>query len=69
LIRRDEDDEQALDVKRHIGNAVAVLAFLDKAASFDPQWLHTHFTHLIGMVKPIDIPTADGKDNSPLCDR
>jgi hypothetical protein len=47
-------------VKRHIGNDVVDVAFLDgDSGSFDPMWLHTHFTHAICIVQK----TEDEEEN------
>eukprot|EP01122_Echinamoeba_exundans_P012820 TRINITY_DN5475_c0_g1_i1.p1 TRINITY_DN5475_c0_g1~~TRINITY_DN5475_c0_g1_i1.p1 ORF type:complete len:546 (-),score=122.39 TRINITY_DN5475_c0_g1_i1:265-1902(-) len=51
-------DEQQLERKRHLGNDIVCVIFLEEDANsdvehfFDPSWLHTGFTHVFFVVSP-----------------
>lgn len=53
-----EGDEQQLERKRHLGNDIVCVVFLEEEANahvehfFDPSWLHTAFTHVFFVVSP-----------------
>jgi hypothetical protein len=51
-------DEQQLERKRHLGNDIVCVIFLEEDSHgsaehfFDPSWLHTCFTHVFFVVSP-----------------
>lgn len=51
-------DEQQLERKRHLGNDIVCVVFLEEEENatvehfFDPSWLHTGFTHIFFVVSP-----------------
>ncbi|KAL7719010.1 Rap/Ran GTPase-activating protein [Entamoeba marina] len=54
LLPNVEDDLQKLERKRHIGNDVVVLVFLEeKVHNFDPRIFTSHFNHIFIIVQPI----------------
>jgi len=48
LLPDNAEDEQRLDRKRHIGNDVVIIVFLENDEdTFDPEWLTTQFTYVV----------------------
>eukprot|EP01127_Copromyxa_protea_P023901 TRINITY_DN9182_c0_g1_i1.p1 TRINITY_DN9182_c0_g1~~TRINITY_DN9182_c0_g1_i1.p1 ORF type:complete len:639 (-),score=147.23 TRINITY_DN9182_c0_g1_i1:63-1781(-) len=52
-----EDDEQQLDKKRHLGNDVTMIVFLDRESpnstlQYSPATIKTHFNHVLCVVSP-----------------
>jgi RAP1 GTPase activating protein 1 len=49
-----EDDKQQVERKRHLGNDVVLVIFLDSdAAAFDPRILTSHFNSAFVVVRPV----------------
>jgi hypothetical protein len=53
LLHYRADDPQQIDRKRHIGNDIVVLVFLEKGAVLTPGFLRSHFNHVYFVVQPI----------------
>ncbi|ELP93812.1 rap GTPase-activating protein, putative [Entamoeba invadens IP1] len=52
--------EQQLERKRHVGNDIVVLVFLEEGVkSFDPRLFTSHFNHVFVIVQPINEETYD----------
>src|SRR5690606_22734238 len=52
LLPLDPNDEQQLERKRHIGNDVVCIIFLEDGKSFDPSCLTTNFTYIFIVIQP-----------------
>lgn len=52
LLPLDPNDEQQLERKRHIGNDVVCIIFLEDGDSFDPSCLTTNFTYIFIVIQP-----------------
>lgn len=57
----NEGDQQQIDRKRHIGNDVVIVAFVDEDASdlWCPTIISSRFPHLYAVVKPITTQNGD----------
>lgn len=51
LLPFSEQNPQQLERKRHIGNDVVCIIFLEGKGSFDPSIIHTKFTHVFAVVQ------------------
>jgi len=59
LLHYRADDPQQIDRKRHIGNDIVILVFMDQgASSLLPGFLRTQFNHVYFVVQPT--PTENG---------
>jgi len=57
-------NSQQLERKRHIGNDIVLVVFLDGNVRFDPKVVSSHFIHNIVAVRCIkDAATTDGSNN------
>jgi len=52
LLHYRADDPQQIDKKRHIGNDIVVLVFMEKGSSLTPGFLRSHFNHVYFVVQP-----------------
>jgi hypothetical protein len=54
LMPNNENSEDLkLEKKRHVGNDVATIVFLEPGATFDPTWIRTQFTQVFLLVSPL----------------
>eukprot|EP01122_Echinamoeba_exundans_P004008 TRINITY_DN14044_c0_g1_i1.p1 TRINITY_DN14044_c0_g1~~TRINITY_DN14044_c0_g1_i1.p1 ORF type:complete len:823 (+),score=222.35 TRINITY_DN14044_c0_g1_i1:73-2469(+) len=54
LMPNNENSEDLkLEKKRHVGNDVATIVFLEPGATFDPSWIRTQFTQVFLLVSPL----------------
>lgn len=51
LLPYSDKNPQQLERKRHIGNDIICIVFVDGKESFDPSVVHTKFTHIFGVVQ------------------
>jgi RAP1 GTPase activating protein 1 len=55
------DDPQQLEKKRHIGNDIVVIVFLDSPhLTYNPDCILSHFNHVLAVIRPEE--TADAKE-------
>ncbi|ELR11121.1 RapGAP/RanGAP domain containing protein [Acanthamoeba castellanii str. Neff] len=54
-------DEQQLERKRHLGNDIVVIIFVDGSTPFSPSLLKSEFNHTFVVVQPHASPQDDGK--------
>lgn len=52
LLPYSASDTQHIERKRHLGNDIINIVFLDGADHFDPGAIRTHFTHVFIVVRP-----------------
>ncbi|XP_063547714.1 GTPase-activating Rap/Ran-GAP domain-like protein 3 isoform X1 [Cydia strobilella] len=55
LLPHSKDNKQQLERKRHIGNDIVNIIFVDERAheTFNPQFIKSHFTHIFAVVSEI----------------
>eukprot|EP00732_Lithocolla_globosa_P002976 Lithocolla_globosa_v1_NODE_2176_length_2126_cov_3.893720.p1 type:complete len:455 gc:universal NODE_2176_length_2126_cov_3.893720:2008-644(-) len=53
LLPFSESDQQQLRRKRHIGNDITSIIFLENGTDFDPNIIDSHFTHVIIVISPL----------------
>lgn len=51
MLPYSDKNPQQLERKRHIGNDVICIVFVDGKDAFDPSVVHTKFTHVFGVVQ------------------
>lgn len=62
LLPFDPDCKQQLERKRHIGNDVVCIIFVEDASSFDPTCLTTNFTYVYIVIAPdVEMTKQTGK--------
>jgi len=52
LLHYRADDPQQIDRKRHIGNDIVVLVFMEEGGTFTPGFMRTQFNHIYFVVQP-----------------
>jgi len=57
LLTHVQGDPQQLEKKRHIGNDIVVIVFLEDGATIDPNFTRTQFNHVFIIVQPIKCET------------
>ncbi|EKE39696.1 hypothetical protein ENUP19_0298G0030 [Entamoeba nuttalli] len=65
-----QNDEQALERKRHVGNDVVVLIFKEQSSPsdrFDPRWLTSHFNSIFLVVTPEKTTEDNNKYHVTAC--
>jgi RAP1 GTPase activating protein 1 len=53
LLPFQEEDAQRLERKRHIGNDIVCLVFLEGKTPFDPNCIASKFIHIYVVVRPL----------------
>ncbi|EDR29143.1 rap GTPase-activating protein, putative [Entamoeba dispar SAW760] len=78
LLPTSDNDIQKLERKRHIGNDIVVLVFLEEGVKhFDPRLFTSHFNHIFVIVQPIskeeayttlglDLKESDSLSSNPV---
>eukprot|EP00007_Cunea_sp_BSH-02190019_P009462 CAMPEP_0174234652 /NCGR_PEP_ID=MMETSP0417-20130205/4347_1 /TAXON_ID=242541 /ORGANISM="Mayorella sp, Strain BSH-02190019" /LENGTH=1081 /DNA_ID=CAMNT_0015313045 /DNA_START=462 /DNA_END=3704 /DNA_ORIENTATION=- len=59
LLPFQEEDAQRLERKRHIGNDIVCLVFLEGEKPFDPNCIASKFIHIYVVVRPLKQKTSD----------
>ena len=53
LLPYERDDPQQLSRKRHLGNDVCLIVFVDGRTAISPDLLSSHFVHVVAAVQPV----------------
>ncbi|KJE97824.1 hypothetical protein CAOG_007918 [Capsaspora owczarzaki ATCC 30864] len=61
MLPYNEADKQQLERKRHIGNDIATIVFVDGTTPFSPKAISSHFLHVFAVVQP-EVVVADVED-------
>jgi RAP1 GTPase activating protein 1 len=54
MLPNDPKDEQRIERKRHIGNDICMIVFVEEDAVFDPSVVKSNFVHVIAAVKVVN---------------
>mmetsp|Transcript_34425 Transcript_34425/g.86455 ORF Transcript_34425/g.86455 Transcript_34425/m.86455 type:complete len:813 (-) Transcript_34425:187-2625(-) len=54
LLPNDPKDEQRIERKRHIGNDICMIVFVEEDAVFDPAVIQSNFVHVVAAVKVLN---------------
>jgi len=56
-----QNDPQQLEKKRHIGNDIVVIVFMEDGGVLDPLFAKTQFNHVFIVIQPIRIESPDNQ--------
>jgi RAP1 GTPase activating protein 1 len=52
MLPYNASDRQQLERKRHLGNDIVVIVFVDSNSTYDPATIKSHFNHVVFVVQP-----------------
>eukprot|EP00029_Vermamoeba_vermiformis_P005869 TRINITY_DN2152_c0_g1_i1.p1 TRINITY_DN2152_c0_g1~~TRINITY_DN2152_c0_g1_i1.p1 ORF type:complete len:549 (+),score=190.02 TRINITY_DN2152_c0_g1_i1:44-1690(+) len=52
MLPYNASDRQQLERKRHLGNDIVVIVFVDGTSTYDPSTIKSHFNHVVFIVQP-----------------
>ena len=52
MLPYNASDRQQLERKRHLGNDIVVVVFVDATSTYDPATIKSHFNHVVIVVQP-----------------
>ncbi len=62
LLPFNDEDTQQLERKRHIGNDIVVIIFIDGKSTFNPALIKSVFNHVFVVVSPVNNNNSNSKE-------